>query len=563
MAECPSCRRPLPEGASFCPQCGAPLAAPPAADAHETAVSVAGDDTAVTAEASSAACADASGSSETLDDTGASEASGETGPTAAIDDGAEAAETHVLPRAGRSWTCSSCGTEATADDAFCTRCGARRPDEEPTVLRPVPPLCTACGMPFPEGADFCPHCGARRGDVETAASRDQTAVAPAAGGAAYRPAPQAPPPPLPPGAAPPPQATQTGPRSAVPVIALAAIMAVATVAFCVWWFVGRPTVPTATQDFVARVTPVLRPVAAAQRDTDAALSALKAASGESFAAARAAGTKLGDILAAAQDDVDGLALSDDVAAQLDKLRAALTAHVAYAQAVAALPADPASLTAAAADAVAQRANAAAAAYASLGQAAPGLPSMTFAESSATTLSDVAAQVERAGKQHEAATAYLQTVVGIFPDSADARTQAEDILAQMENADLPADNAAAQMQAQSDALKAVLTRIDGLTPPEGQAAQQIQNRYHEAVQHWVSAARLYARWMKTVWNYYQVQGTYPQPGEGIEADTFLSPDYDAAQGEQELADAARTQLAEEVDTFAAGLGIQMSYDASSM
>ena len=93
----------------------------------------------------------------------------------------------------------------------------------------------------------------------------------------------------------------------------------------------------------------------------------------------------------------------------------------------------------------------------------------------------------------------------LPDSLDARTQAEGIVAQTANGEIQADAAADRMTAESDALTAIVGRIDGLTAPQDQAAQRIQNLYHDAVQHWIAASRLYVRWMKTVWQYYDDQG----------------------------------------------------------
>ncbi len=120
-----------------------------------------------------------------------------------------------------------------------------------------------------------------------------------------------------------------------------------------------------------------------------------------------------------------------------------------------------------------------------------------------------------------------------------------------------------MQGAGADLQAALTQVDALAPPDDLADQQIQNDYHAAVAHWTAAAGLYAKWMSTVWGYYQAQGTYPQPGQPLEADLFHDPSYQAAQKEQEQADQTRARLAREYDAQAARLGIQADFDATSM
>ena len=189
MTQCPSCDRPLPEGAVFCPACGAGLRAVDPSDAEVTHDVEAASTRVVGAEATEPIDA---GVTQAIDP----------GVTHAIDATAQLAETHIMAPAASSWLCPGCGAEAPVDDAFCTRCGAARP-EEPTVALPAAGgQCAACGATLAADMRFCPQCGARRGEPETAESREETLVVPGAAtdvtrvaAPAFSPAPPPPPPP--------------------------------------------------------------------------------------------------------------------------------------------------------------------------------------------------------------------------------------------------------------------------------------------------------------------------------------------------------------------------------
>lgn len=120
-----------------------------------------------------------------------------------------------------------------------------------------------------------------------------------------------------------------------------------------------------------------------------------------------------------------------------------------------------------------------------------------------------------------------------------------------------------MKAAAANLKSVLTQIDAVAPPEGQAARALQSQYHEAVQHWASAAELYAKWMWTAHEYYQAGGWYPDPEQGHEADLYLDPSYDSARKEQDLADTTRAAFAEAFNARSAEFGLPADYDSTAM
>jgi uncharacterized membrane protein YvbJ len=56
-----------------------------------------------------------------------------------------------------SMVCVNCGSPLAEGQAFCTKCGARRP--ESSRIDAVS-SCTGCGAPLAAGAKFCEKCGA-------------------------------------------------------------------------------------------------------------------------------------------------------------------------------------------------------------------------------------------------------------------------------------------------------------------------------------------------------------------------------------------------------------------
>ena len=55
-----------------------------------------------------------------------------------------------------SIVCVNCGSPLAEAQAFCTKCGARRPESSRVVAAPA---CTGCGAPPVAGAKFCETCG--------------------------------------------------------------------------------------------------------------------------------------------------------------------------------------------------------------------------------------------------------------------------------------------------------------------------------------------------------------------------------------------------------------------
>lgn len=538
MHDCPSCARQLPEGAAFCPDCGAPVVQEPAArpavdDQEPTAKTLVGDEAA----------------------------------TQTIGRADETARTQFMMPPTSGWTCASCGSQAEDGMRFCPHCGAEQASENPTVaVAPPTVACAACGAALADDVVFCPHCGARRGDVETADSREQTVIAPSLAAASPPPVgpatPASPPPPPPP----PPAATAEGrggrSRKGA-LIAAVAVVVLAAAGFCVWWFALRDTAGAAREDFVRQAAPVLQPAAAAQGDADRALTALEAADADTFADLRAAAEKLDKSVEDAQAAVAALALKEEAEPLRAKLKTALSAHAGYAAALLALPEAPADLTGAQVDTVQTRAASAQSAYDSLAAAAPDLPRVTLAAEAREHLDAVAAEAAEQQQAEQAEKTFLQQLSALFERSRAERENAEAILSQFESVELPPDNASGQMKAAAANLKSVLTQIDALVPPDEQALQQLQSQYHEAVQHWVSAAQLYAKWMWTAHGYYQAGGWYPDPSQGHEADLYLDPSYESARQEQDLADAARVTFVEAYDARCAPLGLPADYDASAL
>src|SRR5690348_15319765 len=55
-----------------------------------------------------------------------------------------------------SVVCMNCGSSLAEGQAFCTKCGARRPESSPIDAVSA---CTGCGAPLAGGAKFCEKCG--------------------------------------------------------------------------------------------------------------------------------------------------------------------------------------------------------------------------------------------------------------------------------------------------------------------------------------------------------------------------------------------------------------------
>ncbi|MGH7398338.1 MAG: adenylate/guanylate cyclase domain-containing protein, partial [Candidatus Rokuibacteriota bacterium] len=64
-------------------------------------------------------------------------------------------------------TCTGCGVEASADFAFCPRCGRR-----------LPSACPACGFACESDFAFCPRCGSARAASPAPSTRTRIAPPP-------------------------------------------------------------------------------------------------------------------------------------------------------------------------------------------------------------------------------------------------------------------------------------------------------------------------------------------------------------------------------------------------
>ena len=551
MHECPSCAQRLPDDVAFCPHCGAPVL-------KEQADATADPD--ATVELRTVAAIDPDTTVELPSDA-------EYEPTAPL--AAEGTPTQfMMPPAGSA--CPACGAATASDDRFCPRCGAALSPETPADAEheqdAAETRCVACGTTLAASMLFCPHCGARRGDGETAASREETIVAPSFTAPARGQAeatmvlPPSPPPPPPPASA----AADKGRRSwRTAIIAGAAVAVLAATGFCVWWFVLRDASGAARQDFVRQATTILQPVAEAQRKVGKAIGALDADDDATFATLRTVVDGLSEAVADAQKASGSLDLDEAAEPLRAKLKTALATHQDYADSLAAFPEEAADLTRVQVDLAETRTTSARSAYASLAAAAPGLPAVAFAAAAHEHLADVQAAAAKAQQAVQAQQEYLQQLSALFQRSRAEREAAEQILAQFESVELPPDNASGKMKAAAANLTSVLAQIDALVPPQDPVAERLQRQYYEAVQHWAAAAQQYAKWMWTAHQYYQAGGWYPTPEQGHEADLYLDPAYNSAHQEQELADSTRAAFATAYNKRSAEVSLPANYDATSM
>lgn len=479
--------------------------------------------------------------------------------------------------------CPTCGRPLGDGAAFCRHCGARVPSpEEPATTTMAAPAgsgtCATCGATLGRDDLFCARCGTRRtsppaGPSDVPVPDPLSAPTVVVSRAAASPWPGTPGnggmPPAPPGppAAPPPSSGSpggprgpSGGRHRTAILTGAALVLAAGIAAAVYFgfFFGQNSVG----DTVTALDPIIRPVVAAQRETDTALESLSL-SPESFAAVIESATRLNDAVTAAHRKA-GLAVADGEEAEAlrEACVAALRAHEDFAAGVTALPADPAALSAAAADETARRAARAAGAYDDLFDRAPALPTVTFSQAARARLRTVAQEAEDVAGQRRELAAFLDSVVSLFPASQSERRDGETTLSQLEGLNIPPDNAAGRMESVAAGLRGAVAQVDSLTPPDDPRAAQIKATYRAAVEHWVTAADEYTSWMWTLHDYYMVSGDWPPP-YGIEADTYLDPSYEAAYEAGELALVARQKLAGEVSALASELGGQGGWSASDM
>lgn len=476
--------------------------------------------------------------------------------------------------------CPTCGASLGEGAAFCGRCGARVPrasveDTLPTQPAWSPAMCGKCASPLARDDRFCARCGAPKpstGDPPpgSAAPVPPAGAAPSSARASADP-PPSPATPVPAAAAGP---TASGPDEEPPtrpaggpwgrgrvglaaVLAFAAAVGIAAAVYFGFFYGSR-----GADDTIAALTQVLAPVVAAQRDTNAAVRSL-AASDESFAAARDSAARLAaavdDALAAARKvAADG----DDERAMRAACRTALEAHAEYAASLTSLPAAAVRYTTADADLTVRRSNHSAEAYDDLYDLAVELPLVRFPEAVRERVRAVARESASAADAQASLLSFLDAVEALFPISRSERRDGERTLEQLESLVIPPDNAAGRMESVAAGLRGALARIEALTPPDDDRAKRIQAAYREAVQHSVTAADEYAKWMWTLHDYYSVSGDWP-PQFGIEADTYLDPSYEAAYEAVELAASARARLAADVDSLSAAVGEAGQYSAADM
>ncbi len=58
--------------------------------------------------------------------------------------------------------CPSCGAKVNKENAFCSNCGFKMPEQQPEAeAKPEVKICASCGKEIPADAAFCNHCGTK------------------------------------------------------------------------------------------------------------------------------------------------------------------------------------------------------------------------------------------------------------------------------------------------------------------------------------------------------------------------------------------------------------------
>jgi Double zinc ribbon len=311
-------------------------------------------------------------------------------------------------------TCASCGNEEPEGSRFCGNCGApfAPAEQEPSGIATGGErmsTCASCGNEEPEGSRFCGNCGAPFSPVgqqpaEAAATvaREPADTAPATEIPTPEPA-GGPPPRVEPSATSP---AEGGGRlrwiaAGAAVALLVSGGAIAALLSLTGGEGSTQVIPTTQQTpldstsdsqppepsstLADMIGPRLQEIAVSQATVSTQVSSLRAGD-ESFATLRAAARALATRVLRTQQLADGLAPNDAAEARtLVLLRRALAAHLAYAEALANLPARPRLLTETSAQAAIARAELARRAYADLGVADSTLPMIYITRSDHASL----------------------------------------------------------------------------------------------------------------------------------------------------------------------------------
>ena len=280
--------------------------------------------------------------------------------------------------------CGKCGNEEPDGARFCGNCSAELVEEAASAA--ALQICSSCGAEEPEGSRFCGTCGAALAQAAQPAVEATAAAAPSPPAGIEQQERLQPPP----GAS---EAGRGG-RRWIAAGAAAALLVAGGVLAAVLVLGGgsddqdvvvttepapptltspEPTVPAPTLG--ETVEPPLLALAAAQGELNTQVRTLRAGVG-SFATLRNAADAVAADIVPVQELLDGLAPKDGLeAATLQALQRALLGHLAYAEAIVALPVQPRSLTAAQAQAAIARAEEAQRTYASLAITDPSLPTV--------------------------------------------------------------------------------------------------------------------------------------------------------------------------------------------
>lgn len=547
MAFCPSCGKPIAEGAGYCGGCGAP--------APEELLAEAAQEPADEAVDSSAAGAP----------------------------GAE--ETVALPG------CVACGSPLEAGAAFCGACGSSQVAAAAgaaaavtaVTLAPAPPAQAAVTQPFvapiqpPPQAPFVPGFEAQPG-------YGQPPVA-APPGYGQAPAPgysQVPPPGY--DQAPPPGYGQVPPppkKSNALVIGIVVALLVAVAAVAGIYFLTRgdgdagksggsaagagtpvasgsggatPTVAPSGSDVTAQVQSALAPVSESQAAANDAVKSLKATQ-SSLAAAQAAGEDLSAAAQAAETAASQItSTGSEEETALQALTKALQAQGLYGEALAKLPSDPDKLTRTTATDIEKAGQAATDAYQGFANAAG---------STSTAMADGVTPPEAFDKVTTLATkiakdkvlkAYLVKIEGLMKQSGEGRDDVVKAIAGVRGMSMNPTTAGGLIDAVYQNRRAVLKKVKALRPPADARAKQVKTEFADALTYSTKADTAFAYWILYVHDYY-----YQEP-QGYQGNVPLNADYRGAVVWSGKASAAKARLVRVYNGLAKQYGLRHDWTA---
>ena len=320
---------------------------------------------------------------------------------------------------------------------------------------------------------------------------------------------------------------------------------------------ASPTAPPGGSDVTAQVQSALAPVSESQAAANDAVKSLKATE-SSLQQVQAAGE---DLSAAAQTAETAasqiVSSSDDEEATLQALMKALQAQQAYADTLAGLPGDPDKLTKTAATDIEKAGQLATDAYEGFANAAgPVSAAMAEGLTPPEAYSKVTTLARKIAKD-KALKAYLVTIEGLMKQSGEGRDDVVKAISGVRGMSMNPTTAGGLIDAVYENRRAVLKKVKALRPPADARAKKIKTEFADALTYSLKADTAFAYWILFIHDYY-----YQEP-EGYQGHVPLNADYRGAVTWSGKASAAKGRLVKVYNKIAKQYGLKHTWAAQDI